>query len=113
MLIEPSSQNRMKMRCNSSTDRLHQMYNKMMKKMRDMQMKIHLSLKNKKWYKLKMLMLHNLLPKWLTKELHLYYKHIHKISSLGVLQKGLSLDLKNLLHLLNITLLFLVLSLLV
>jgi hypothetical protein len=50
-----------------------------------------------------MLMLHNILPKWLTKELHLYYKHIHKISSLGVLQKGLLLDLKKSLHLLNIT----------
>jgi hypothetical protein len=49
-------------------------------------------------------MLHNIHPKWLTKELHPYYNHIHKISSLGVLQKGLLLDLKILLHLLNITL---------
>jgi hypothetical protein len=70
----------MKMRCKSSIDPLHQMYHKMMKKLRYMQMKVHLSRKNKQWYKSKMLMLHDLLPKWLTKELHLYYKHIHKIS---------------------------------
>jgi hypothetical protein len=38
-------------------------------------------------------------------------KHIHKISSFGVLHKGLLLYLKNMLHLLNIALLFLVLSL--
>jgi hypothetical protein len=59
----------------------------------------------------KMLMLQDLLPKWFTRETHHYYKHIHKILSLGVLHKGLSLILKDMLHLLNITLLFLVLSL--
>jgi hypothetical protein len=59
----------------------------------------------------KMLMLQDLLPKWLTRGTHHYYKHIHKISSLGVLHKGLLLVLKDMLHLLNIALLFLVLSL--
>ena len=39
------------------TDLLHQIYHKMMKKMRGMQMKIHLSLMNKQGYKPKMLML--------------------------------------------------------
>jgi hypothetical protein len=80
-------------------------------KMRGMQMKIHLPLMNKQGYKLKMLMLQDLLPKWLTRGTHHYYKHIHKILPLGVLHKGLSLVLKDLLHLLNIALLFLVLSL--
>jgi hypothetical protein len=61
--LEPSSQRKMKMRCKSSTGSLHQMYHKMMRKMRGMQMKTHLSLKNKQWYKPNMLMLHNLLPK--------------------------------------------------
>jgi hypothetical protein len=94
-----------------STDLLHQMYHKMMKMNRGMQMKIHLSLMNKQWYKSKMLMLQDLLPKWLTRGTHHYFKHIHKISSLGVLHKGLLLVLKDMLHLLNITPLFLVLSL--
>jgi hypothetical protein len=82
-------------------------------KMRGMQIKIHLYLKNTRWYKPKMLMLHNHLPKWLTKELHPYYNHIHTISSLEDLQKGLLLDHKKMFYLLNITFLFLVLSLLV
>jgi hypothetical protein len=42
---------------------LHQVYHKMMKNMRGMQMKIHLSLMNKQGYKPKMLMLQDLLPK--------------------------------------------------
>jgi hypothetical protein len=79
--------------------------------MRGMQMKIHLSLMNKQGYKPKMLMLQDLLPKWLTGETHHYFKHTHKIKSLGVLHKGLLLDHINMLHLFNITLLFLVLSL--
>jgi hypothetical protein len=87
------------------------MYHKMMKKMRGMQIKIHLSLMNKQGYKPKMLILQDLLPKWLTGETHHYFKHTHKIKSLGVLDKGLLLDHINMLHLLNITLLFLVLSL--
>ena len=59
-------------------------------------------------------MLQDLLPKWLTRGTHHCYKHIHKTSSLlGVLHKGLLLVLKGMLHLLNITPLFLVLSLLV
>jgi hypothetical protein len=45
------------------------------------------------------------------KRTHRYFKHTHKIKSLGVLHKGLSLVLTNMLHLLNITLLFLVLNL--
>jgi hypothetical protein len=53
-----------------STDLLHQMYHKMMKMNRGMQMKIHLSLMNKQWYKPKMLMLQDLLPKWLTRGTH-------------------------------------------
>jgi hypothetical protein len=56
-------------------------------------------------------MLQDLLPKWLTRGTHHYYNHIHKISSLGVLHKRLLLVLKDMLHLLNITPLFLVLSL--
>jgi hypothetical protein len=36
---------------------------------------------NKSRHKLKMLMLLNLLLKWLKEETHLYFKHIHKISS--------------------------------
>jgi hypothetical protein len=44
-------------------------------------MKILMSLMIKRWHKLKMLMLHNLLPKWLIEEIHLYFKHIQKISS--------------------------------
>jgi hypothetical protein len=74
-------------------------------------MKIHLSLMNKQGYKLKMLMLHDLLPKWLTGETHHYFKHTLKIKSLGVLHKGVLLDHINMLLLLNITPLFLVLSL--
>jgi hypothetical protein len=79
--------------------------------MRGMQMKIHLSLMNKQGYKPKMLMLQDLLPKWLTGETHHYFKHTHKTKSLGVLHKGLLLDHINMLLLLNITPLFLVLSL--
>jgi hypothetical protein len=74
-------------------------------------MKIHLSLMNKQGYKPKMLMLQDLLPKWLTRETHHYFKHTHKTKSLGVLHKGLLLDHINMLLLLNITLFFLVLSL--
>jgi hypothetical protein len=69
----------MKMRCKTSTCPLHQMYHKMMRKMRGMQMKTHLSLMNKQWYKPKMLMLLDL-PKWLTKGINHYYNHIHMIS---------------------------------
>jgi hypothetical protein len=87
--------------------------NKMMKKMRGMQMKIHLSLMNKQGYKPKMLMLQDLLPKWLTGETYHYFKLILKTKSLGVLHKGLLLDHIDMLLLLNITLLFLMLSLLV
>jgi hypothetical protein len=101
----------MRKRCKILTDLLHQMYHTMMKKMIGMQMKLHLSLMNKQGYKLKMLMLQDLLPKWLRRETHHYFKHTHKIKSLGVLHKGLSLVLINMLHLLNIALLFLVLSL--
>jgi hypothetical protein len=79
--------------------------------MRGMQMKIHLSLMNKQGYKPKMLMLQDLLPKWLTGETQHYFKLILKTKSLGVLHKGLLLDHINMLLLLNITPLFLVLSL--
>jgi hypothetical protein len=48
-------------------------------RMRDMQMKIHLSLMNKQGYKINMSMLQDLLPKWLTRATHHDYKHIHKI----------------------------------
>jgi hypothetical protein len=74
-------------------------------------MNIHLSFMNKQGYKPKMLMLQDLLPKWLTGETHHYFKHTNKIKSSGVLHKGLLLDHINMLHLLNITLLFLMLSL--
>jgi hypothetical protein len=83
----------------------------MMKNMRGMQIKIHLSLINKQGYKPKMLMLQDLLSKWLTEETHHYFKHTHKTKSLGVLHKWLLLDHINMLILLNITPLFLVLSL--
>jgi hypothetical protein len=46
-----------------------------------------------------------------TGETHHYFKHTHKTKSLGVLHKGLLLDHINMLLLLNITPLFLVLSL--
>jgi hypothetical protein len=49
--------------------------------MRELKMKTLMSLMNKTRYKLEMLMLPNLLLKWLIKETHLYFKHIHKISS--------------------------------
>jgi hypothetical protein len=55
----------------------------------------------------------DLLPKWLTGETHHYFKLILKTKSLGVLHKGLLLDHIDMLLLLNITLLFLMLSLLV
>ena len=45
------------------------------------EMKILMSLMIKWWHKLKTLMLHNLLLKWLIEEILLYFKHIHKISS--------------------------------
>jgi hypothetical protein len=48
---------KMKKRCKTLSGLLHQVYHKMMKKMRGMQMKIHLSLMNKQGYKPKMLML--------------------------------------------------------
>jgi transposase InsO family protein len=109
--LKPSNQKKMKKMCKILTGLLHQMYHMMMEKMRGMQMKIHLSLMNKQGYKLKMLMLQDLLPKWSTRETHHYFKHTHKIKSLGVLHNRLSLVLINMLHLLNITLLFLLLSL--
>jgi hypothetical protein len=65
----------------------------------------------KQGYKPKMLMLQDLLPKWLTGETHHYFKHTQKTKSLGVLHKGLLLDHIDMLILLNITPLFLVLSL--
>jgi hypothetical protein len=40
-----------------------------------------MSLMNKPRHKLEMLMLPNLLLKWLIRDTHLYFKHIHKISS--------------------------------
>jgi hypothetical protein len=80
----------MKKMCKILTGLLHQMYHMMIKNMRGMQMKIHLSLMNEQGYKLKMLMLQDLLPKWLTRGTHHYFKHTHKIKSLGVLHKGLS-----------------------
>jgi hypothetical protein len=58
-----------------------------------------------------MLMLQDLLPKWLTGEIHHYFKLTLKTKSLGVLHKGLLLDHINMLLLLNITPLFLVWSL--
>jgi hypothetical protein len=82
-----------------------------MRKMREMQMQIHLSLMNKQGYKPKMLMLQDLLPKWLTGEIHHYFRLTLKTKSLGVLHKGLLLDHIDMLLLLNITPLFLVLSL--
>jgi hypothetical protein len=94
-------------KCEFWIDEVH----KMMKKMRGMQMKIHLSLMNKQGYKPKMLMLQDLLPKWLTGETYHYFKLILKTKSLGVLHKGLLLDHIDMLLLLNITLLLLVLSL--
>jgi hypothetical protein len=106
-----SNQKKMKKRCKTLTCLLHQVYHKMMKKMRGMQMNIHLSLMNKQGYKPKMLMLQDLLPKWLIGETHHYSKHTHKTKSLGVLHKGLLRDHIIMLLLLNITPLFLVLSL--
>jgi hypothetical protein len=53
----------------------------MMTKMRELKMKTLISLMNKSRHKLKMLMLPNLLLKWLIEDTHLYFKHIHKISS--------------------------------
>jgi hypothetical protein len=50
-------------------------------------MKILMSPMIKWWHKLKILMLHNLLSKWLIEGIRLYFKHIHKISSYGVLQR--------------------------
>jgi hypothetical protein len=44
-------------------------------------MKIHMSFKNKWWHKRNMLMLHDILPKWLIEGIHFYYKLIHKILS--------------------------------
>jgi hypothetical protein len=44
-------------------------------------MKILMSLINKPRHKLKMLMLPIPLLKWFIEETHLYFKHIHKISS--------------------------------
>jgi hypothetical protein len=54
---------------------------KMMIRMRELKMKTLMSLMNKPRHKLKMLMLPNPLLKWLKEETHLYFKHIHKISS--------------------------------
>jgi hypothetical protein len=50
-------------------------------------MKILVSPMIKWWHKLKMLILHNLLLKWLKEEIRLYFKLIHKISSYEVLQR--------------------------
>jgi hypothetical protein len=49
--------------------------------MRELKIETLLSLMNKLRHKLKMLMLPNLLLKWLIEDTHLYFKHIHKISS--------------------------------
>jgi hypothetical protein len=54
---------------------------KMMTRMRELKMKILMSLINKPRHKHKMLMLPILLLKWLIEETHPYFKHIHKISS--------------------------------
>lgn len=40
-----------------------------------------MSFKIKKWHKHKMLILHNLIVKWLIEETHLNYKLICKVSS--------------------------------
>jgi hypothetical protein len=53
----------------------------MMIRMRELKIKTLMSLMNKPRHKLKMLMLPNPLLKWLKEETHLYFKHIHKISS--------------------------------
>jgi hypothetical protein len=111
MPIGASNQKKMKKRCKTLTCLLHQVYHKMIKKMRGMQMNTHLSLMHKQEYKSKMLMLQDLLPKWLTGEAHHYFKHTLKTKSLGILHKGLLLDHINMLLLLNITPLSLVLSL--
>jgi hypothetical protein len=50
-------------------------------RMRELKMKTLMSLMNKPRHKLMMLMLPNHLLKWLIEETHLYFKHIHKISS--------------------------------
>jgi hypothetical protein len=60
---------------------LHQMCRMVMTKMRELKMKILMYLMNKPWHKHKMLMLPNLLLKWLIEDIHLYFKLIHKISS--------------------------------
>jgi hypothetical protein len=60
---------------------LHHMCLKMMTRMRELKMKTLMSLMNKPRHKLEMLMLPNLLLKWLIEDTHLYFKHIHKISS--------------------------------
>jgi hypothetical protein len=60
---------------------LHHICFKMMTRMRELKMKTLMSLMNKPRHKLKMLMLPNLLLKWLIEDTHLYFKHIHKISS--------------------------------
>jgi hypothetical protein len=49
--------------------------------MREFKMKTLMYLMNKPRHKLKMLVLPNLLLKWLIEDTHLYFKHIHKISS--------------------------------
>jgi hypothetical protein len=54
---------------------------KMMIRMRESKIKILMSLMNKPRHMLKMLMLPNPLLKCLIEETHLYFKHIHKISS--------------------------------
>jgi hypothetical protein len=53
----------------------------MMTKMRESKMKTPMSLMNKPRHKLKILMLPNLLLKWLIEDIHPYFEHIHKISS--------------------------------
>jgi mevalonate kinase len=64
-----------------SIHHLHHICLKMMTRMRELKMKILMSLMNKPRHKLKMLMLSNPLLKWLIEETHLYFRHIHKISS--------------------------------
>jgi hypothetical protein len=60
---------------------LHHMCLKMITRMGELKMKILMSLINKPRHKLKMLMLPIPLLKWLIEETHVYFKHIHKISS--------------------------------
>jgi hypothetical protein len=81
MPVGTSSLKMMKTMLKWSIHHLHHMCLKMMTRMRELKMKTLMSLMNKPRHKLKMLMLPNLLLKWLIEVTHLYFKHIHKISS--------------------------------